>query len=63
MKDKLDKFHYHEVLDRTHMIRNIIDNELYNHPAISKKMKKHIDKVQILLGKVYQLAGSRRDHK
>jgi len=63
MKENLDKFHHHEVLDRTHVIRCLIEDSLCTHPATSKKMKKRLDKVQQLLGEVYQMAGSRREHK
>jgi hypothetical protein len=58
-KNKLDEFHYHEVLDRTYMINEIIENFLINHLVIKKhkKIKNDIEKAQDILYGVYQEIG------
>lgn len=55
-KIKLDEFHYHEALDRTHVINEIIDCTLVHHPVFEthKKLKKKIEKAQSILYEVYQ---------
>lgn len=59
---KLDKYHYHEALDRTNSIQEIIENMLSTHPAIEQnsKWKKKMAKVQNILGKLYQLIGEKK---
>jgi cell fate (sporulation/competence/biofilm development) regulator YmcA (YheA/YmcA/DUF963 family) len=58
-KIKLDPFHYHEAIDRTHMIGCIIEDNLLNHPVIQKhkKVKKKVNKVLKLFGEIYQNLG------
>lgn len=54
-EEKLDQFHWHEALDRTDMIRNIIEDNLSSHPVIKQhlKLKAILDKVQDMLGDLY----------
>jgi hypothetical protein len=53
---KLDKFHYHEILDRISIIQSQIDDFVGNHPVVTRNKKyiKQINKAQKELGKVYQ---------
>jgi len=55
-KIKLDEFHYHEALDRTSMVNEIINCTLVHHPVFEthKKLKKKIEKAQSILYQVYQ---------
>ena len=48
----------HEILDRTDLILDLIQTKLYEHPALTKKQTKKVDKAIRLLGDVYQLAGA-----
>lgn len=59
MKNKIDKFHYHEVLDRLHLINTMIDEFLLEHPAVieNKKIMKKIEKASEKLSKAYQEIG------
>lgn len=52
----MDKFHKHEVLDRTSIIANNFDYFVVDQPAIKhkKKLVKRCDKVQKHLWKLYQ---------
>jgi hypothetical protein len=56
IKVELDEFYYHEALDRTHMINEIIDATLISHPVFeqNKNMRKKIEKAQNILYSVYQ---------
>ena len=59
--DLLDKFHYHEALDRTHVICENIDSHLLQHP-VCKLDKEIADKVELALDtlyEAYQIIGSR----
>jgi DNA-binding phage protein len=57
---KIDKFHAHEALDRTHMVLCILDDFVCYHPVVkrNKKMKKLAHKASLSLSKLYQLIGS-----
>jgi len=57
---KLDDFHYHEALDRSYIIENIIEELLINHAVFKKhkKLRKKVVKAQTLLTEVYQEVGS-----
>jgi len=59
VKDMLDKFHYHEALDRVHIIATIIDDHLIQHPVckIDKTVAKPIEDALVLLAEAYQLIG------
>jgi hypothetical protein len=55
----LDEFYYHEALDRSYIVANMIDDILIMHPVIKKhkKLKKRINKAQQLIIEAYQLIG------
>lgn len=59
MKEQTDKFHYHEVLDRLHIINSMIDDLLLEHPAVieNKKIMKKITKASDKLSEAYQATG------
>ena len=50
-------YNQHEILDRTDLILDLIQTKLYEHPALTKKQAKKVDKAMKLLCDVYQLAG------
>jgi len=56
-KIKLDKYHYHEALDRSYCVADIIENMLITHPVVikHKKIRKHIKKAQKQILMAYQL--------
>lgn len=58
-KPPLDQFHYHEMLDRLHMIMEITDTHLQQHPVakIESEIGKHIDDAITSLWQAYQLTG------
>lgn len=60
-KIRLTKAYWHEACDRTACVIDIVDTMLVAHPAIgqTKDIKEKIDKVQELLGEIYQAAGSK----
>jgi len=62
-KQKLDEFHYHEALDRTYVLINIIENELKSHPVITKHkiLKTKVKLAQKHLLDLYQLIGKRNN--
>jgi hypothetical protein len=57
---KLDNYHYHEALDRTYVVGNIIDEILIDHPVIHKhkRLRNKLEKASSLIGEVYQEIGS-----
>ena len=65
MKLKLDRFHYHEALDRTYVVQNIITEHLLEHPVIQKHkdLKKRVEQAELLLAEVYQLVSNYRYKK
>ena len=60
MQLKLDRFHYHEALDRTYVVQNIITEHLLEHPVIQKHkdLKKRVEQAELLLAEVYQLVSN-----
>lgn len=52
---KLDKYYYHEALDRTHVLSCDIETHLFNHPVIKthKKISDKVDAVLSLMGEIY----------
>ena len=54
---KLDRFHYHEALDRSYIMCNQFTDLLVTHPVIveHKKLRKRAEKVDMLLREIYQL--------
>lgn len=57
---ELDEFHYHEALDRTHVVNVIIEETLVNHPVFVKhtKLRDKLDVITLLLSSLYQEVGS-----
>ena len=55
----LDRFHYHEVLDKAFLVGNVVDEYLSDHPVVQKhkKLKKRVKKVTRLLAETYQIIG------
>lgn len=58
-KNSLDSYHYHEALDRTFVVVNIVDSTLLQHPVIQKhkKFKKKINNIINDLSTIYQITG------
>lgn len=61
-RKKLDKFCYHEALDRAYCIANMLEDMLVTHPVVKKhkKIKKLVGKSQRYLLNAYQTIGSKR---
>ena len=61
MSKKINKGHYHEAVDRIIVTQQNIESNLRNHPLIYNKKKyyKKIDKVQMILSKLYQKIGQK----
>jgi hypothetical protein len=55
----LDRFHYHEALDRAYIIGNMINEHLTEHPVIMKhkKLRKLIKVAEQNVMDVYQMIG------
>jgi len=60
-KIKLDEFHYHEALDRSFCVADIIENMLVTHPVVMKhkKIKKLVEKAQKNILEAYQEIGGK----
>jgi len=60
MKLDMDKFHYHEALDRSYLIGDLLTIHLSDHPVIEthKDLKKRVKKAEKLLAEVYQRIGN-----
>lgn len=56
---KMDQFHYHELLDRTDMVAQIVEDHLVQHPLtkVMPKLTDMLDEVTIKLAEVYQTVG------
>lgn len=56
-RNKLDRFHYHEALDRAFMVGNIVDEYLCEHPVVQKhpELKERVEKATQLLAETYQI--------
>jgi len=59
-KPKLDEFHYHEMVDRLHVVMVIVDDHLQQHPVakIETKIGTHISAAVDHLWQAYQIAGN-----
>ena len=57
---ELDEFHYHEALDRTHLIASMIEEFLLNHPVFEKHnhLRESAEKAQELIVDTYQSIGA-----
>ena len=62
-KIKLDDYHAHEALDRTHCVMVMIDELLDSHPWIvaHPTVRRAIDDASAHLAKAYQMIGNLRD--
>lgn len=60
---KLDAFYWHEALDRSYMLIDMIQDYLLDHPVFeqNEKLKEKVEQAQMLLSEVYQEIGSRED--
>ena len=59
--DKLDKYHYHELLDRLHVIMSNIDTHLTQHPVLELETEVNnlVEEAQTTLWEAYQLIGDK----
>jgi hypothetical protein len=55
---KLDEFHWHEAVDRTAVVANMVEDVLLNHPAIKQtpKLYELAQTAEALLWELYQTA-------
>ena len=60
-KEKLDKFHYHEFIDRCSVIQDIIETHLRNHPIVDTLVIKDIDRVQYILSELYNYINDKKE--
>lgn len=61
-RPKLTKEHYHEFIDRMHVITSNIDTHIIQHPIckLDKEICTKVEKAMDLLYEAYQLGGSRQ---
>lgn len=59
LNELLDEFHYHEAMDRTAMITDMVDNYLVQHSVFKaeKEFAEKIEKAGMLLAEAYQIVG------
>ena len=57
---ELDDFHYHEALDRIHVIMDTIDVHLIQHPVLKleTEVKDLVEEAQTKLWHAYQIIGN-----
>lgn len=57
---ELDDFHYHEALDRIHVIMDTIDAHLIQHPVLKleTEVKDLVEEAQTKLWHAYQIIGN-----
>ena len=62
---ELDDFHYHEALDRLHVIMDTIDNHLIQHSVLKleTEVKELVDEAQNKLWEAYQIIGNIKMHR
>jgi hypothetical protein len=60
LKDKLNPGHYHEIMDRLHIIMENINDHLIQHPVakVDKKVNSHLNKALEELWEAYQVTGN-----
>lgn len=61
----MDEFSYHEAIDRSFIVSEMLEDILLNHPVISKhkKLRKRVEKAADLIGEVYQKVSEISDKK
>jgi hypothetical protein len=59
LKDKLNPGHYHEMMDRLHIMMENINDHLIQHPIakVDKQLRLHLNNALEELWKAYQIAG------
>jgi hypothetical protein len=60
LKDKLNSGHYHEMMDRLHIIMENINDHLIQHPVakVNKKLNAKLNTALENLWDAYQIAGN-----
>ena len=60
LEDKINPGHYHEMMDRLHVIMSIIDDHLLQHPVAkaNKNIDSLLNKALEELWDAYQIAGN-----
>ena len=54
---QLDEFHWHEIIDRVHVLRETFSYHIHDHPcAKHSELAPLIDQIDHLLGRLYQEA-------
>lgn len=53
---KLDKFHWHEALDRAHIVADMFETFIVEHPVFKQTpvLKALADEISVKLGELYQ---------
>lgn len=53
---RLDTYHYHEAVDRCHVLNEILDDVLIKHPVVQKhaEVRKLLEDAADLIGDAYQ---------
>jgi Mn-dependent DtxR family transcriptional regulator len=64
-KDKLDQFHYHEMLDRLYVLMSTLDDHIIQHPVckLEKEISTNVEQALSLLWQAYQDTGKLSDKK
>lgn len=65
IKKLLDEFHYHEILDRLHVIACTCEDHLMQHPVtkLESDVKQNVEKAIEYLWKAYQCTGNLSNKK
>ena len=59
LKDKLNPGHYHEMMDRLHVLMSTLDDHIIQHPVakVDKELNSHLTTALEELWQAYQRAG------
>lgn len=57
VEQTIDKYHVHELLDRLHIMQNMWEEIVQNHPACESMIPWDAERVQKDIGKLYQYIG------
>jgi hypothetical protein len=60
LKDKINPGHYHEMMDRLHVIMSTLDDHILQHPVakVHKELNSHLNNALEELWQAYQIAGN-----
>ena len=60
LKDKLNSGHYHEMMDRLHVLMSILDDHILQHPVakVDKELNSHLNNALEELWEAYQRVGN-----